>query len=161
MRVIVVPVLIGTLFDRVLVEGDFAQVGPVLMTAGLITLVGALALWLQDSLFGRLAGVVSARWRDATYTSLLQRNSLERDESSGGLASRIIADLKECETHLQYGLGSLVAETVTVLAILAYLLWTNAQATLILIALAVPLAFTLSWLGRRVEASSRQVLEKT
>lgn len=161
MRVIVVPVLIGTLFDRVLLEGDFAQLSPVLSSAGLITVVGALALWLQDSLFGRLAGVVSARWRDATYTSLLQRNSLERDESSGGLASRIIADLKECETHLQYGLGSLVAETVTVLAILAYLLWTNAQATLILVALALPLAFTLSWLGRRVEASSRRVLEKT
>lgn len=155
------PVLVGTLFDRVLVEGDFSQLGPVLLTGGLITVAGALALWLQDSLFGRLAATVSLRWRDAAYASLLKRDSFGREQSSGGLASRIIADLKECETHLQYGLGSLVAESVTVLAILGWLLWTNAQATLILLLLAVPLALTLSWLGRRVERASRLVLEKT
>ena len=161
MRVIVVPVLVGTMFDQVLVEGDFAAVGNVLVTAGLITLVGALALWLQDSLFGRLAGTVAAEWRDRLYDSLLSRNALGRQQSSGGLASRIIADLKECEVYLQYGLGSLVAETVTVLGILTVLFVMNAQATLILILLAAPLALTLNWLGKRVESASNRVLEKT
>src|SRR5690554_5239823 len=118
MRVLVVPVLIGTMFDRVLVEGAFDEVGTVLLVAGLITLVGAAALWLQDALFGRLAGTVAAEWRDSLYDSLLRRNALGRQQSSGGLASRIIADLKECEVYLQFGLGSLVAESVTVLGIL-------------------------------------------
>lgn len=161
MRVIVVPVLVGTMFDRVLVEGEFGAIGNVLVTAGIITLVGAIALWLQDSLFGRLAGTVAAQWRDRLYDSLLSRNALGRQQSSGGLASRIIADLKECEVYLQYGLGSLVAETVTVLGILTVLFVMNAQATLILIALAAPLALTLNWLGKRVERSSNRVLEKT
>src|SRR5690554_3851294 len=161
MRVLVVPVLVGSLFDQVLATGDFSRMVPVLLTGGLITVIGALALWLQDSLFGRLAGTVSAEWRDAAYAALLDRNALEREQSSGGLASRIIADLKECEIHLQYGLSSLVAETVTIIGILAYLLSMNTQATLILLLLALPLVFALNWLGKRVERISEQVLRKT
>ncbi len=161
MRVIVVPVLVGSLFDQVLVAGDFSRMGPVLLTGGLITLVGAFALWLQDSLFGRLAGTVAAQWRDATYAALLDRNALAREQSSGGLASRIIADLKECEIHLQYGLSSLVAESVTILGILAFLFAMNAQATLILLLLALPLVLVLNWLGKRVERVSGRVLQKT
>lgn len=161
MRVIVVPVLVGTMFDRVLADGEFGALGSVLLTAGVITLVGAVALWLQDSLFGRLAGTVAAQWRDRLYDSLLSRNALGREQSSGGLASRIIADLKEVEVYVQYGLGSLIAESVTVLGILTVLFVMNAPATLILIALAAPLALTLSWLGKRVESSSKRVLEKT
>ncbi len=160
MRVLVVPVLVGSLFDRVL-QGDFDQMMPVLLTGFVITLVGAVALWLQDSLFGRLAGTVSAQWRDATYAALLDRNALTRQQSSGGLASRIIADLKECEVHLQYGLSSLVAETATVLGILGFLFYMNAQATLVLLLLAAPLVLTLSWLGKRVEKVSGQVLQQT
>src|SRR5690554_3022189 len=161
MRVIVVPVLVGSLFDQVLVAGDFSRMGPVLLTGGLITLVGAFALWLQDSLFGRLAGTVAAQWRDKTYAALLDRNALAREQSSGGLASRIIADLKECEIHLQYGLSSLVAESVTILGILAFLFAMNAQATLILLLLALPLVVALNWMGKRVERVSGRVLQKT
>lgn len=161
MRVLVVPVLIGSMFDQVLSQGEFGLIGRVLLTAGVITLVGAAALWLQDLLFGRLAGTVTAEWRDRLYAALLRRNSLDRSQSSGGLASRIIADLKECEVHLQYGLSSLVAESATAAAILVLLLVMNTTATLILIALALPLAFTLTWLGRRVENASREVLERT
>src|SRR5690625_6752324 len=90
MRVLVVPVLVGTLFDRVLVEGDFSQLGPVLLTGGLITVAGALALWLQDSLFGRLAATVSLRWRDAAYASLLKRDSFG-DRKSTRLNSSHVA----------------------------------------------------------------------
>ena len=161
MRVLVVPVLVGSLFDRVLVLGEFDQMLPVLLLGGLITLVGAVALWLQDSLFGRLAGTVSAEWRDATYAALLGRNALDRSQSSGGIASRIIADLKECEVHLQYGISSLVAESATVLGILAFLFWTNWQATLVLLVLAVPLVLVLGLLGKRVEKVSGEVLQQT
>lgn len=161
MRVLVVPVLIGNLFDRVLAAGEFGHIIPVLLVGGAMTAAGALALFLQDALFGRLAATVAAQWREAVYGRLLARDALLGGSTSGGLASRVIADLRECEIHLQYGLSSLVAETATVLLIVAWLFLANWQATLVLIILAVPLALVLSWLGRRVESSSDRVLTET
>lgn len=161
MRVLVVPVLVGSLFDDVLSASDFGRMLPVLLTGGAMTLAGAVALFVQDALFGRLAATVSERWREAIYGRLLRRDALLGGSTSGGLASRIIADLKECETHLQYGLSSLVAESATVLLILGWLFLANWQATLVLLVLALPLALMLGWLGRRVESSSARVLEET
>ena len=161
MRVAIVRVLVGSLFDRVLVEGDFDTLGGVLLTGGLVTAAGALALFLQDALFGRLAARVSADWRDASYASLLGRTALTREQSSGGLASRIIADLKETEIHLQYGLGSLVAESATILSIMAYLFYLNPVAAGALVVLALPLALVLGQLGKKVERTSEAVLERT
>ncbi len=161
LRVAIVPVLVGSLFDQVLVEGNFDTLLSVLVTGALVTAGGALALFLQDAFFGRLAARVSADWRDAAYASLLGRTALTREQSSGGLASRIIADLKETEIHLQYGLGSLVAESATILSIMAFLFYLNPLAAGALVLLALPLALVLGQLGKKVERASEAVLERT
>lgn len=161
LQVLLVPLLVGSLFDDVLVDGDFTQLGRVLLTGGVVALLGALALWAQDSWFGRLAAGVAARWRESTYLTLLRRDSLSGQESSGGLASRILADLREVETFLQFGLGTLVVESVTVVTIFVLLLRMNATATGVLLLLTVPLALLLILVGRKVEQAATRTLELT
>lgn len=161
LQVILVPLLVGSLFDEVLVNGQFDRLTSVLVTGGVIATLGALALWAQDAWFGRLAAVVAARWREGTYRTLLTRDALSREESSGGLASRILADLREVETYLQFSIGTLVVESVTVLAIMAYLFSMNAPATAVLLLLVIPLAVAMTLVGRKVEQASTRVLELT
>jgi ABC-type multidrug transport system fused ATPase/permease subunit len=161
LQVLLVPLLVGSLFDDVLVNGRFEQLTPVLLTGGLVATGGALALWAQDAWFGRLAALVSARWRAGAYGRLLRRDALGQAESSGGLASRILADLREVEIYLQFSIGTLVVESVTVVAIMLLLLRMNAAATGILLLLVVPLALLMTLVGRKVERASTRVLELT
>jgi ABC-type multidrug transport system fused ATPase/permease subunit len=161
LQVLLVPLLVGSLFDDVLVNGRFGQLTRVLLTGGLIATGGALALWAQDAWFGRLAAVVAARWRDGTYRMLLRRNAHDPGESSGGLASRILADLREVEIYLQFSIGTLVVESVTVLVILLLLFRMNAGATGVLLLLVIPLALMMTLVGRRVERASTRALELT
>lgn len=152
-RVAVAPLLVAPLFDRVFVQGDFDALGGVLALGGAALLTGALALWAQDALLGTLAARTSERWRAGLYEALLKR-PLTRAESSGGLAGRLLADLREVETYVQFGLGTLVAESLTLLGSLAYLFYVNPEATLVLLGAALPLALTLTVVGRRIEAST-------
>ncbi len=161
LRVLIVPVLVGSLFDDVLLAGEYGRLGQVLLVGFLVTVGGAVALFLQDAGFGRLAARVTALWRSAIYRSQLGRSALDRQQTSGGLASRITSDLREVEIYLQYGLGSLIAETATIVAITAFLLAANPLATLLLLVLAAPVAVALWLMGRKIERASREVLERT
>lgn len=157
-RVAVAPLLVAPLFDRVFVRGDFGALGGVLALGGAVLFVGALALWAQDALLGTLAARTSERWRAGLYETLLSR-PLARTESSGGLSGRLLADLREVETYLQFGLGTLVAESLTLLGSLAYLFYVNPEATLYLLGALLPLAWVLSLVGRRIEASTARAQE--
>ena len=86
---------------------------------------------------------------------------MERESSSGGLTSRLLTDLKEVEVYLQFGLGTLLAESLTIVGIMAVLLYSNPLATLLLLAMMAPLALVLTWTGRRVEALSTRVQTNT
>jgi ATP-binding cassette subfamily B protein len=152
-RVAVAPLVVAPLFDQVLVQGDFDALGGVLALGGAVLLAGALALWAQDALLGALAARTSERWRAGLYQLLLQR-PLTPGESSGGLAGRLLADLREVETYLQFGLGTLVAESLTLAGSLAYLFYVNPEATLALLGASLPLALVLTFVGRRIEASA-------
>lgn len=160
-RVAVVPFLVQPVFDEVLVKGDLAALPRVLITAGGIVLLGSAALWAQDAWLGKAAAQVSARWRAGLYRRLLARDSLAPESSSGGLAGRLINDLKEVESYLQYGLGTLVAESLTLLGIVAVLFYSNATATAYLILMALPIAVLLSLIGRHLQRVSRKAQENT
>src|SRR5690606_19121894 len=115
-RVAVVPLFVTPLFDEAL--ADPSALPRLLVAAGAVVLGGALALWAQDALLGRAAALSTADARRALYADLLARPAGTLPGSSGALASRVITDLKEVETYLRYGLGSLVAESVTLALIL-------------------------------------------
>lgn len=155
LRVAIVPLFVTPVFDRVLAARDLAALPGVLVTAAAAVAAGAGALLAQDALMGRAAAQVAADWRERLYRALLARRPGRLPGSSGGLSSRILADLKEVEVYYQFGLGSLVAESVTVLGILAVLFWTDALASGFLLAAALPLGLLLGWLGRAIGRVSR------
>ncbi len=154
-RVAIVPLLVQPLVDRVLVRGELTALPQVLALGAVLVVAGSLSLWAQDAFFGITAAQVSARWREGVYRNLLKQ-TLGPQSSSGGLASRLLTDLKDIELYIQFGLGSLVAESLTLLGIIAVLFYSNGSATLYLLLMSLPLLLTLSATGRRIERVSRQ-----
>jgi ATP-binding cassette subfamily B protein len=152
MRVAVVPVFVTPLVDQVVGRGRLDALTPLLGLAALLVIVGSAALWAQDSLLGRTAATVAESWREVLYRRLLGRVPGSLPGTSGGLASRVLHDLREVETYHQFGLGTLVAETLTVLGVLLVLALSNATATALLVALCLPLVLVLRSVGRRLEA---------
>jgi len=152
LRVAVIPLFVTPVFDQVLHQNDYSRLPIILATAGAVAVVGALALWAQDALLGRAAADLVAAWRRGLYRRLLARQPGRLPGTSGGLASRVLTDLKEIETYYHFGLGTLIAESATILAILAYLFTTNALASLLLMAFGAPTLLALRWVGRALEA---------
>ena len=154
LRVAIIPIFVTPIFDQVLAQRDLSGLANVLGFAAVIVIAGALALFFQDALLGRAAAEVTATWRDGLYRNLLARRPGTLPGTSGGLSSRILTDLKDIETYYHFGLSSLVAESFTLLGILAVLFYTNATTTLYLTVLGIPLIVLLSFLGKFIEAAA-------
>ena len=154
LRVAIIPFFITPVFDRVLVGHDLSSWPRLLSVGAVLALFGALALFAQDALLGSAAAHVTASWRERLYTALLRRQPGRLPGTSGGLASRILTDLKDVETYYQFGLGTLVAETLTLVGIFAVLFVYNVTATLLLLGLGIPLVGVLVWLGKKLERTT-------
>lgn len=146
-RVAIVPLFITPLFDQVLQTQDTNALPRVLLVAAVVAIGGSLALWAQDALLGRAAADLSASWRSRIYTALLNGPPGRLPGTSGGLASRVINDLKEIETYFRFGLGTLIAESVTLVLIFVLLVRADLGAALALVALALPTVLVLRWVG--------------
>lgn len=158
-RVAVIPLFVTPLIDTAL--GDPSRLPGLLVVAGVVVLVGSLALFAQDSLLGRAAAHGAARARRRVYEELLARPVGTLPGSSGALASRLITDVKEVETYVRYGLGSLVAEGVTLLLILGALVRADPRAAALLVALGVPAAWALRRVGMALQRASTGSMEGT
>ena len=158
-RVAVVPLFVTPLFDRAL--ADPSALPRLLAVAGAVVLGGALALWAQDALLGRAAAMATAEARRAVYADLLSRPPGTLPGTSGSLASRVITDLKEVENYVRYGLGSLVAESVTLGLILGALVRADVRAAALLVALGVPAALALRGLGSALQRAAAGSMEGT
>ena len=156
LRVAVVPLFVTPVFDRVLATADLAALPPLLAIGGALAFGGAVMLWLQDAAFGRAAAAASASWRASLGAALMRRAPGTLPGTSGGVSARLLADLREVETFVLFGVGSLVAEGVTLVAVLVVLAWTDAVATLALVVLAFPAVVVMRWIGRRIERASHR-----
>src|SRR5690606_31809901 len=138
---------------------DASALPGVLWRAGVVALAGSLALWAQDTLLGRAAAMGAAAARTRLYDRLLALPPGTLPGSSGGLASRVLTDLREVENYLRYGLGSLIAESVTLLAIFALLFAADARTAAVLAVLVIPVALVLRLFGRALQRVSKGSLE--
>lgn len=154
LRVAIVPLFVTPVFDRVLTQGELEALPFLLTLAAVIVLTGSLMLWVQDAFLGKAAAQVAAEWREGLYRRLLGSQPGQLPGSSGGLTSRILTDLKDVEAYYHFGLGTLVAETFTLMGILALLIYMNAEAAAYLTLLSVPLLLILRLLGRRLEIAT-------
>lgn len=158
-RVAVIPLFVTPLIDSALADPN--RLPGLLTVAGVVVLIGSLALFAQDSLLGRAAAHGAARARSRVYAQLLERPVGTLPGSSGALASRLITDVKEVETYVRYGLGSLVAEGVTLLLILGALVRADPRAAGLLVALGVPAAWALRRVGMALQRASAGSMEGT
>ncbi len=160
LRVAIVPLFVTPLFDQVLQARDVSALPRVLAVAALVAVGGSLALWAQDALLGRAAAEVGAGLRRHLYARLLGMPPGRLPGTSGGLASRLVNDLKEVETYYRYGLGTLIAESVTLALILVLLVRADTRAAVALVALALPIALVLRWVGGYLQkAADRSMAE--
>ena len=157
LRVALVPLFITPLVDRVLVEGALGELPAVLWVGAWVTVAGSALLFLQDFAFGRAAAHRSRVWRGRLHDALLWRPpAASGGATSGGLATRVVSDLREVETYVMYGLSSLVIESATLVTILVVLAWTDAVATAGLLLLVLPAVLATRAIGRAVEAATRR-----
>lgn len=161
LRVAVLPLFVAPVLDDVIAAGNLAALPRILLLSGLAVAASSLLLLLQDGLLARSGARLIAIRRRAVYERLLGRRPGSLTGTSGGLAGRIVSDLREVETYHQYGIGTLVAESVAVVGILAVLLWRAPGPTLVLLALSVPIALLLTVLGRRLRQQATRTQEGT
>lgn len=153
-RVAVIPVLLTPLFDRVLLQQKMQELLPILALGFLLIVLGSVMLFIQDASFAYVAAKTSKTWREGLYLRLLALRPGTLPGTSGGLSSRILSDLKDVETYLHYGLGSLVAESLSLVGIIAVLFYYNPGATLVLLLSSIPLFSLVFFLGKRLERVS-------
>src|SRR5690606_22322626 len=158
-RVAVVPLFVTPPFDSALAAP--AALPRLLAVAGAVVLGGALARRAEDALLGRAAAMAPAAARRAVCADLRSRPPGTLPGTSGSLASRVITDRKEVENYVRYGLGSLVAESVTLGLILGALVRADVRAAALLVALGVPAALALRGLGSALQRAAAGSMEGT
>lgn len=145
--------VVKPLFDQVL-SGHYQRLGGILRDgAGLLVLllVGGYA---HEAFMGYLSVKVPATLRERVFGRLLQADLTSIPGSAAGLSGRVLSDLRELENFVFYGLGALLFQGVTLVALLLQLLLRYTHLTLYLL-LALPLlVLLLSWVGRWVTAYS-------
>lgn len=152
LRVALVPLFVTPLADQVLSAVDLSALPGLLLIGAGLAAGGGVVLYVQDYSFGYAAAERARRWRSRLHQLLLR--SPEQHRSSGGLSARLLSDLREVETYLQVGLGTLVAESVTFIAIVALLAWTDPLATAALLGLILPAVIATRALGQQVERAA-------
>lgn len=154
LRVAIVPLFVTPLFDSVLQLQETSALPRVLLIAAAVAVAGSLALWAQDALLGRAGAQVGALWRERVYGALLDKPPGRLTGSSGGLASRVVTDVHEIETYFRFGLGTLIAESATLLFIFALLLRADARAAIALVVLGMPAVILLRVVGGYLQAAA-------
>lgn len=161
LRVAIVPLFVAPLFDKVLQVNDATALPGVLWTAALVALAGSLALWAQDAFLGRAAALEAATTRSCLYARLLALPPGRLPGTSGGLAGRLISDVREVENYVRYGLGTLIAESLTLVTIFVLLVRSDARAAGALLLLVAPAALVLRAVGRALQRSTSGSLAGT
>lgn len=154
------PVLvIQPLFNDVLgaKTPNFDLLPRLMLSAGGLVAVGALAQFCQDLLFGTGASHFGARVRDRVYAAILHGDprSSALDAQSGGRSARAALDSRELEAFYTFELPAIASQGLTVVAAFTSLMIQNLNLTLSLLAVMVPLAVLLNLLGRRIEVAFR------
>lgn len=148
--------LVKPLFDEVLAQGRFGEL-PRLLGLGL-GLFGVLAVggYLQEACVGYLSVRLPKDLRERLLEHLLRVDLAQLRASPAALSGRILADLHELESFIFFGLGTVLIQGLTLLALLGQMLWRYGELTLYLLLCLPALGLLLGWVGRRVTLQSER-----
>lgn len=147
--------VVKPLFDQVL-SGQWGRLAEILWAGAGLLAVLAVSGYVLEAFMGYLSLKIPAVWRERVFERLLHADLMALPASSGGLAGRLVADLKELEGFLFYSLGGLLVQGILLLALLAQLLLHYAQLTLYLLLMLPLMALLLGWIGTWVTRYSQR-----
>ncbi len=113
---------------------------------------GYLMMWISSRLVTDLR-------RELFAKILVLPSQTYHDQSSGKLISRLVYDVSNLSEAATSSLISIVRESITVLALLAYLLYLDWKLTLITLAIGPVIALVVKAFSKRMRAASRMSLE--
>ncbi len=150
------PWLVKPLFDQVLGKGDFSMLTSLLLRGLLLLVTVAVGLLTQEVLVGYLSALVPKVLRERIQLRLLTSAELSALVASpAALSGRVVADLAEIESFVLYGLGTLLSQGTTLLALVAMLFVFSWRLSLVLLVALPIMALIFAWLGRIVARISR------
>lgn len=127
-------------------------VGLFLLRSVFVYVTGYLMMWISSRMVTDL--------RRAMFAKLLTLPSQHFDRHSAGqLISRLVYDVSHVSEAATSALVTMVRESLTALALLAYLLYLDWQLTLITLAVGPVIAYTVRTFGKRMRAASQKSLQ--
>ncbi len=153
-----VPALIKPLLDGGFVERDpaFLRLFPALILG--LFLIKGLASFASTVGMRWIAGKLVLDLREAMFRRLLTLPAAFFDaHASGNLISRLTYDVEQVTTAATQVLTVLVRDTLTILGLLAFMLYLHWQLTLLALLMGPGIALTMGIINRRLRATSREV----
>ncbi len=156
------PVLTGEAIDCVVgpQQVDFEALSPILLRAGVIILITAVAQWLMNVCNNRITFGVVRRLRYDAFRRIqsLPLSYLDR-RTVGDTVSRVIADADQFTDGLLMGFSQFFTGILTILGTLAFMLTINLPMT-IWVVVATPLSlFVASFIAKRTYTMFRKQSE--
>lgn len=148
--------VVRPLFDQVLGQGQFGLLAGLLWVGAGLLAVLVVGGYIFEAFIGYVSVRIPTVWREKIFERLLITQLNAVPGSSGSLASRVVADLRELEGFVFYGLGALFSQGLALLALLVQLFWRYTELTLYLLLVLPLLVLLLTLLGRLVTRYSQR-----
>ena len=133
-----IPILIGDAIDCIVEPGrvSFEKIAPILVRAGIITVLTAAAQWLMNTVNNRITyNIVRDVRREAfTHIQSLPLSYLD-SQPTGSIVSRVIADADQFADGLLMGFTQLFTGIVTILGTLIFMLTIHPLITVVVVVL--------------------------
>ena len=145
------PILTGQAVDQILGPGqvDFAALPPILIAAALAVAGTAVSQWLMSLCNNHITYCVIRDMRRDAFGHLQQLNLRYLDSHpTGGLVSRIIADVDQFADGLLMGFTQLFTGILTILGTLICMLTISPLITVVVVAVTPVSLFVAAWIAR-------------
>ncbi|HIP70033.1 MAG TPA: ATP-binding cassette domain-containing protein [Anaerolineae bacterium] len=155
---LVLPLVIGSVVDVVLVDGDLGQLNRIILFLFVIFIVQAIFSFMHRLSLAYVGERAITDIRIDLFTHL-QHLSLRfyDDTRTGSIISRLTNDISQLQTAVTDNLMALLRQGITLIGAVILLFWLNWQLTLIIL-IGIPIiTLTMVILGRQIRKASKQV----
>ena len=146
--------LVQPLFDRVLAGQEWQLLGGLLATGAGLLILAALGGYAEEAYVRTLSVRVPRDLRERLMAQMVAADLTRLPGSPAAIAGRILADLREIESFIFFGLGVLLVQGVTLLIFASLLFSMHFRLSLYLLLLVPPLAWLFGWIGAKVTGAS-------
>jgi ABC-type multidrug transport system fused ATPase/permease subunit len=141
--------------------GTLGVINFAVLSAAIIAVVGSVSGYLSTSLTANVGQWVMHDLRRTLYQHIHRLSLAEHDEkSTGDLAGRVTSDIESVQEFVTFALLGIVANGLTLVGIIAVMLYLDWRFTLISLAIAPVLFVVVYVFTRRIKTASREVRTK-